>query len=245
MSIPTAASSPTSRTPIREPAGSTWSPSATSSPRRRMCWPDRAGRPSTVTSAEPRSVASYGTIASASSGTGAPVMIFMTVPGDSRCGAAPPAGDLTDDRQPDGADVGGVLRRRPPRTAYPSIAELSKRGRSRPRDDVLAEAEAERVEDVLAEGHQLLDAAEQVVAVLLEGAQPVRPGRRRFREHGDLGDVPQRLVVLLASEEGHARNPTAACAHAPGPAPGGVGSRRRVRGGPRGGRFPAPETRPT
>ena len=56
-----------------------------------MCCPAVLGTV-TVTSVEPRSVASYGTIASASPGTGAPVMIFMTVPGDSRCGADPPAG---------------------------------------------------------------------------------------------------------------------------------------------------------
>jgi hypothetical protein len=55
-----------------------------------MCWPGVLGAV-TLTSSAPRSVFSYGIIVSASSGTGAPVMIFIAVPGDSRCGAAAPA----------------------------------------------------------------------------------------------------------------------------------------------------------
>ena len=126
LSTPTAASSPTSRTPIREPAARIGSPTAMSSPVRRMCCPTELGTVM-VTSALPRSVASYGTIASASAGTGAPVMIFIAVPGESRCGAAPPAGTSpTTGRRTGRTSV--AYWTSAARTAYPSMAELSKRG---------------------------------------------------------------------------------------------------------------------
>ena len=100
-------------------------------------------------------------------------MIFIAVPGDSRCGAGWPGRDLPDHRQADRR-----VRARPSatsaaRTAYPSIAELSNRGRLMRRDDVLADAQIQGVQHVLAERRQLLDAAQQVLA----GARPSSAGR--------------------------------------------------------------------
>jgi hypothetical protein len=76
-------------------------------------------------------VFSYGTIVSACSGSGAPVMIFIAVPGDSGCCAACPAGTSP--------TTGKITGRSPVAdatssaiTAYPSIAELSKPGRLMP-----------------------------------------------------------------------------------------------------------------
>ena len=114
--------------PSRVPAASTTSPARTSSPRCRTERPTSGAR-CRATSAAPPSVSSTGTTASAPSGMGAPVMIRSTWPGRSTCRRVSPAAMSSAT-----GSTTGAARVAPAssaaRTAYPSIAELSKPGRS-------------------------------------------------------------------------------------------------------------------
>ena len=85
-----------------------------------------AGRPRSA----PPSVSSTGTTASAPSGSGAPVMIRMALAGRQHVPPGVAGGDVAADRQDDRAARGVAPASSAARTAYPSIAELSKPGRS-------------------------------------------------------------------------------------------------------------------
>ena len=88
---------------------------------------------------------------SASRGTGAPVMIFIAVPGDSRCVAALPAAISPTTGRLSGALLAGfrhILGTH--RVAvHGRIVESRQVDRG---DDVFADIQADRVENVLAEG---------------------------------------------------------------------------------------------
>ena len=88
--VPTEASRPIWRGPIRSPSLTNRSPTLTSSPACRMCWPS-SGACSITTVEVPPSVHSTGTTASQPCGTGAPVMIRTAVPVDIAMIVAAPA----------------------------------------------------------------------------------------------------------------------------------------------------------
>ncbi len=91
---PTPARMPSWGGPITVPAASTRSPARTSSPDLRMALPGGAGR-LIDTLTVPPSVHSTGTTASAPPGTGAPVMMRVTVPRSTTRDAVSPAGTST------------------------------------------------------------------------------------------------------------------------------------------------------
>ena len=118
---------PVASGPHTVPALSTMSPSATSPPRRRTCWPsETTSRTSTSagSGASPIgwSVSSTGTMASAPGGSGAPVMMRAHSPSPTSGADEAPAGmsPTTRSRTPGARSAA--------RTANPSIAELSKGG---------------------------------------------------------------------------------------------------------------------
>ena len=130
VGVSVAASRATRRASTTMPAWRTTCPCLTSSPAGRTDVPTRApARISTVS--VPPSVSSTLTIASAPSGSIAPVMIRTASPGPTRRVATPPA--ATGHDRPGGPRTqasGSAPETSTARTAYPSIAELSKPGRS-------------------------------------------------------------------------------------------------------------------
>src|SRR5579875_2688358 len=125
-SRPSAASKPSCCGPRAAPAPSAGAPAATSSPARRTHSPVRAGR-WIATRASPRSVSSSGMTASAPAGIGAPVMIRIASPGPIPERAFAPAATSPITCRCTG-DSPLASRVSIARTAYPSIAELSKPG---------------------------------------------------------------------------------------------------------------------
>ena len=79
--------------------------------------------------------------------------------------------------------------------------------RQEPGVDVLAEAQVERVQHLLAERRQLVQAAEQVVPVRVHRAEPARS--RGWRWGQRVPDAAQRGAVLglLPAEQGHTGHP--------------------------------------
>ena len=91
VAVPTAAARPIWAGPSTVLAGSTTDPASTSSPVRRTCAPT-VGAAVSRTRSVPPSLCSTGTIASAPTGSGAPVMIRCTEPGASAGTSVRPAG---------------------------------------------------------------------------------------------------------------------------------------------------------
>ena len=126
--------------------------------------------------ATPPSVSSTGTTASAPSGIGAPVMIRMTCPRRSTCRVVSPAATSPSTGRTTGRS-GLAPASSAARTAYPSIAELSKPGQVDRGDDVLGEHEAQRRPDRDGHRRQRRDEREDGRAVLLDRAHQTAPSR--------------------------------------------------------------------